>query len=267
MWSVGVELDVRTSLPRSSSTDTDSWAFVTVHKAASSYVGSLLAELFRARGVPQVDLAGSAFANNLEESAFCIENEQLLRIGGHYYGPFRNDGGYVASMPSLRKTKLIIHVRDPRDCIVSLHYSVAFSHLLPSVEGPIRDEMIAQRKLYSGRTVDESALADCDSFRKTFESLRDLRDATPSAYISKYTDMVTDFDKWLDGICAFTRCGDLSEVKERLRRAANFNVEEDPFSHKRQVIPGDFRRKLAPDTQRELTARLGQVLDAFGYPR
>jgi hypothetical protein len=168
-------------------------------------------------------------------------------------------------MPSLAAARVIAHVRDPRDCLVSNHYSLAFSHPLPTEAGPIRDKLLADRNIYSSRTVDESVLADCESFSRVFEELNGLNGRIPALYLSKYEDMVADFDGWLDRLCNFTRCGHLTDIKSQIRAGANFNVEENKFNHMRQVSPGDFRRKLSPETQHILTERLAPVLQSLGY--
>ena len=48
---------------------------------------------------------------------------------------------------------------------------------------------------------------------------------------------------------------------------ANFDVEEDIYSHKRQVTPGDHKRKLLPETIDRLNSEFGEVLDVLGYKR
>jgi hypothetical protein len=256
------------SLPPSQA-DPASWACVTAYKAASSYVGTLLARLFQGRGVSQVDLGGYAYAHGMVEATFCIENQGLLRTPGYYFGPFRDS--YIADMPALRDTKLIIHVRDPRDCIVSHYYSVAYSHHVPP-SGPVHDDLTlptGRRQIYLREGIDWAALGeDCVDFHKTFSALRDFEQAIGSerAYVSRYEDMVTDFPGWLDRLCAFTRCDHLTPLVEAIKHETTFAVRENKLNHMRQVTPGDFRRKLKPETQRTLTARLSDVIGHFGYP-
>jgi hypothetical protein len=108
-------------------------------------------------------------------------------------------------------------------------------------------------------------MADCESFRMIFEKLNDLKSRTPVLYVSKYEEMVSDFNDWLDRLSDFTRCNNLLDLKNRIQAHAKFDVKEDKFNHKRQVSPGDFRRKLSPQTQRALTKRLAPVLQNFGY--
>lgn len=245
-----------------SNADPRSWALVTAYKAASSYVGDLLSELFRARAVPQIDLAGYAFANGREEAPFCIENQHLLRTPGYYFGPFRD--AYISEMLVLREISVIAHIRDPRDCLVSNHYSMAFSHVIPD-GGPARDELVASRKLYSSRTVDQSVIADCPTFLRIFERLRDLHRGNSDLYLSRYEDLVSGFGDWLDRLADFVDCGHLTAAKDAIKQRASFVVQENQLNHKRQVTPGDFRRKLTSDTQAALTEQLRDVLLYFDY--
>ncbi|HUA53734.1 MAG TPA: sulfotransferase domain-containing protein [Candidatus Sulfotelmatobacter sp.] len=251
------------SLP-SSAADPDSWACVTAYKAASSYVGALLGTLLRARGVPQIDLAGEAYKQGVDEATFCIENQDLVGTPGYYFGPFRDS--YIKDMPSLRNARVVLHVRDPRDCLVSHHYSVAYSHEIPPT-GPIRDDLMHRRQVYLNQGVDQSSLTDCGDFHRIFAALRDLARSHGGLYVSRYEDMVADFGGWLDRLCSFVRCDRLDAVKEALKHQTSFAVRENPLNHMRQVTPGDYRRKLTQQTQRALTEQLSDVLEYFGYSR
>jgi hypothetical protein len=42
-------------------------------------------------------------------------------------------------------------------------------------------------------------------------------------------------------------------------------VKEDIYRHKRQVTPGDFRRKLSPSLQAQLSEAFETDLVFFGY--
>jgi hypothetical protein len=57
-----------------------------------------------------------------------------------------------------------------------------------------------------------------------------------------------------------------TKVREKLMRMGRFDVEqEDVFSHKRQVQPGDHRRKLKPETIEEITEMFRPVLVPLNY--
>ena len=81
--------------------------------------------------------------------------------------------------------------------------------------------------------------------------------------------MVTEFDQWFDQIVDF--CGLTWNLKLRrclksIREEADFAVDvEDVMRHKRQVQPGDFRRKLKAETIDLLNLEFDDVIPTF-YP-
>jgi hypothetical protein len=86
--------------------------------------------------------------------------------------------------------------------------------------------------------------------------------------VVKYEHMVRDFPAWLDQILQFWGLPKRTRTVAWLLRKADFTVSrEDPNSHKRQVQPGDHRRKLKPETIRLLDEIFADVLDALDYPR
>lgn len=110
------------------------------------------------------------------------------------------------------------------------------------------------------------------------------RPADPAGVtLLRYEDMVTRFDLWLwDFLRGITRAcrpdaagavvlhRRLQQVHARAvaRHAGDFQVvQENPLAHKRQVAPGDHRRKLRPDTVASLDRLFADVLACLGYDR
>lgn len=240
----------------------DSWSLVTAYKAASSYVGGIIAQLLAARSISHVDMAQLAFQNSIPEDQFCVEGQELLARPGYFFGPFRD--AYVGQMPALAKTNIVVQLRDPRDCLVSYYYSVAFSHSLPAI-GQARDRFLAERSTALALGLDEYALLSIKVYLPIFNEMIKIIETMPNVYVSRYEDMVGDFPRWLNKLAAYLQSGDQVDVKKAILRNASFDVSEDQFSHKRQVTPGDFKRKLMPQTQDELTRSLASTLSRLGY--
>jgi hypothetical protein len=239
-----------------------SWSLVTAFKAASSYVGGIMTQLLAARAISHVDMAQLAFENSIPEDQFCIEGQELLERPGYFFGPFRD--AYVGRMPALAKTNIVVQIRDPRDCLVSYYYSVAFSHGLPA-PGPSRDKFMVERETALALGLDEYALLSMKTYLPIFSEMIKIIETMPNVYVSRYEEMVVDFKPWLDRLAEYLGVGDQTDVKKAIVAAASFKVSEDQFNHKRQVTPGDFRRKLMPQTQSELTRCLEPVLSRLGY--
>ncbi|MBA3652311.1 MAG: sulfotransferase domain-containing protein, partial [Chthoniobacterales bacterium] len=90
----------------------------------------------------------------------------------------------------------------------------------------------------------------------------------PNTTAVSYEEMVLSFPSWLEKI---TRAFDLKDPEETraivTERHANSVAagEEDVWSHKRKVTPGDHREKLKSETIRELDRIFAPVLDKLGY--
>ena len=80
--------------------------------------------------------------------------------------------------------------------------------------------------------------------------------------------MVHDFSKWLNQLLIFTGLNVRKETLESIIEKANFNVDkENVKAHKRQVTPGDHKKKLKPDTINILNARFSEILDVLEYEK
>jgi hypothetical protein len=78
--------------------------------------------------------------------------------------------------------------------------------------------------------------------------------------------MVRDFAGWLNQIIEYWGATPSSRTVRRLIRQADFSVrKEDKYSHKRQVQPGDHRRKLKPQTIERLNSVFADIPRQLGY--
>ena len=106
---------------------------------------------------------------------------------------------------------------------------------------------------------------EADSAFARIGVLRQICEKRPDAVLSRYEEMVTDFPRWLIGLLAVLELTIPKKLRDELLKNAEFDVSEDKFRHKRQVVPGDFRRKLAPEMQARLTEKYRKDLEYFGY--
>ena len=90
----------------------------------------------------------------------------------------------------------------------------------------------------------------------------------PNVAIVSYEEMVLAFPAWLEKIIGAFDLADPEETRAVVAaRHANSVAagEEDAWSHKRKVTPGDHREKLQPETIRELDRIFADVLERLGY--
>jgi hypothetical protein len=250
---------------------------LTLHKAGSSYVGEILKELFSRHGYAVRDLAAAAFDAGLDISRFVADHVEDLSATGTFFGPFRGQGNGLPCHVS--PAHPIVHIRDPRDCLVSAYYSLRFSHVLTS--GAEGDALLLVRQTLQDIPIDGFVLnvvrgeqltptASIDlNFSMNLKLLRDFMTTRTDAVLSRYELMVMEFPDWLVGLVeqlAFDVDWEIViDIIERTNFLENLRVVEDQLSHKRQILPGDFRRKLTPRTQDLLTAHYEEELRFFGY--
>jgi hypothetical protein len=179
-----------------------------------------------------------------------------FRPKGYYYGPI----GTLRNIPRLEEYAVLLQLRDPRDVLTSLYYSTAYSHALISAK------VVRRRKEALAMSVDEFVLTEIEEYLPIYEQYCGMLDTNKSVLFIKYEEMVGDFSNWLGKLSSHIGLNDQVEALERVRQDANFSVDaEDVFSQRRQVKPGDHRRKLQPATIDELNKAFKGVLIRLGY--
>lgn len=256
----------------STAPDARSFMLLTVHKAGSSYVGEIFKEIFARHGYDLFDPATEAYDRGMTLETLLAEQPHRFAAPRSFFGPFRDRFDAVATY--FGDARPIIHLRDPRDCLVSLYYSLRYSHPVSAGQDGARllvwRDRLVQTTIdgFVETFIDEGKMRD-DGWPRVFAALDGIRRSSPDAILSRYEDMVEEFPDWLVGIVEqfgieidYDMIIDLISRTDFLR---NLRVEENPYNHKRQITPGDFRRKLTPRSQALLTEFLAQELAWFGY--
>lgn len=261
--------------------------FFTAHKCASAYVGNMLWHIAASQSIFSIDLDGfainQAHRTDVDRQALRFSSygrkddaelsldeqrafQSFFKTRGFFYGPFRHPV-LAERLTDLDHFKILLLLRDPRDVLTSWYYSIAFSHVPPG--NPDRlPEFEKKRNDALHMSIDDFVLKHVQGwgsrFRRTCQVLLPL----PNVCLVKYEDMVENFDNWLDQVLSWWELRLDQNTRQTILRDADFQVDrEDVHAHKRQVTPGDHRRKLKPQTIQRLDDELGDVLDILGYPR
>ncbi len=264
-----VELDLIHNRPHDV-TPKPSILHFSLNKAATQYTSNILKRCGTAEGMLPVGLPGYAFHFDFPYLDHLSAEEMrqyqyVFRSEGYVYSVF---GGMIEGIPDLDRYRVVLMVRDPRDVLVSNYYSVAHSHPEPGRDSGKHDEFMQLREAARSMSIDGFVLAECDGVRAVLERYKALLlDRHPGILLTRYEEMVADFEQWLDGLLQY--CGfsinsalrqSLIEEHRRSRPAA-----EDVTRHIRRGVPGDYMAKLESSTIHELNTRLAPVLEAFGY--
>lgn len=196
------------------------------------------------------------------------------------FGPIR----FFVPTAALDEASIVLHLRDPRDVLVSMFYSYCFMHageierhtgyrkavaeagidrfVLDMVGAPFFD----YRGDYGiGSRYKEHVGTVLDRYERYLTELL----SRPKTRVVSYEEMVLAFPSWLGKIINAFALPEAEETRAVvLAHHANsvaVREEEDVWSHKRKVTPGDHREKLQPETIRKLDRVFSPVLAKLGY--
>jgi len=238
----------------------------TVHKAGSTFVNGLLAQICRRLEIEhhtendaryEMLNASTSWKQHIEGNA-----------GTGCFGPIRAAAKLPIFPDNLDDHSILLHLRDPRDVVTSMYFSKAYSHQVQSGVFEITPE---QREQLREDGIDRFVIRSAQRLRPRYDELYDTLNGRPNVTIVHYEDMVLNFPAWLDQVLAAFESIRVPAKKVRnlflpqsVRRMglrhhllksnrSAFDVsQENVFSHKRKVTPGDHREKLEPATIAEL---------------
>ena len=234
-----------------------------MHKAASVFVNQVLELVLANEGLTHVDFAGEAFNNGTKEWEHCVSKSHLFSTPGYYFGAFR--GPYIDKFESLSDNRIVVQVRDPRDCIVSLYYSYKFSHGAPG-EGVLKKIFNRIRTHVDETDIDSFALEQATTYSRRLSMITDLCGKYDDYTLLTYENMVLDFNVWESQLYDYLNVDPPKHIRAQVAALATFKVTtEDVTQHKRQVVPGDHKRKLKSETVEKMNGILAGHLTQYGY--
>jgi hypothetical protein len=248
---------------RTQSAPQESIYFYSLHKAGTSIITHALRQV---TNLKHVDYETTIFNNKLHEKPVFYDH-------GHLYGVFRitqpNEAvmyttltQYIATEEFVRNKTLVLMVRDPRDILISLYYSVRDSHAI-SANPQLKERALRQRNLLQSMSLEEFVLEKAPRIPIRFETLHRLSQSCRQKVILKYEDLINNFEGFMTGFEQYIKIP--QERKEELYRASRPRLEEDPAAHKRSGKIAQYKEKLTPATQQKLTEICRPALELFGY--
>jgi len=251
----------------------------TVHKAASMFLHKLAIDASEEFGIAYYSVNFDRYYDEIIKSSWKTFIEDESKQG--CFGPIRAGETKAIFPKPLSEYSIVLHLRDPRDVLTSLFFSSTFSHKrLPGRFNP-DDEL---RKKWEEAGIDNYVLEYAPSFKERYQDLiTTLLDKDNVRFI-KYEDMVSNYSEWLEGfLSAFSHLdvprvrkkgllrwpNSIHKIHRRLSRKYKNEFKapesEDIYSHKRQIMPGDYKSKLKPGTIDVLNREFGDILKALSY--
>jgi hypothetical protein len=246
-------------------TDRASILHLSLNKAATQHVRRLLVRCAAPTGLVPVHLNGYAFWSDVPYADHGEVVDPVLAPAFHPQGYlYSSFGGFVGGLPELERYRKLLVVRDPRDVLVSQFFSIAASHQTP---GPAKRASFEERRRHARDVgldafVLERAPVVGAALRRYAEELLPV----PGTVVATYEDLVADLGAWLRATLPDLGLPvDDAVIAELVAAERPPPAAEVVTAKRRQVTPGDHRRKLAPDTVAALDALLADELATFGY--
>lgn len=236
---------------------------LSMHKAGSSIADLIIVDFCTELNMEIDRISKQVPVSKLEEAKVYINYQDKMVSNDCYYGMAR--GIYVGKMTVLSDLRLIIQVRDPRDCITSGYFSFKVSHVPPKDPEKIKN-FENLRKVISKMTIDDYAISNADNYKIRMRILSNIMKKHNDMLFLRYEEMVLDTDSWLNKISKFLDQPITSSLLDKLGNKVDFRVDKEDISkHKRQVVPGDHVRKLKSETIKKMNDVMKDELIEFGY--
>ena len=250
--------------------------FFTIHRSGSMFTHRVCRDLTRLCNMTYYSPNGGDVPVSVREMA---QNAAFWHGKRGCFGPLR----IFMDVPDREHDQVILHLRDPRDVLISMYYSYCYSHPgeIPGFTGYRRD--IAERgiddfvlKLATSKT--RPVIGDYGTGAHLWDLTgnvlqryqlyvsRLLND--PKVLLVTYEEMVTDLAGWLEKVLDAFDIEDREKVLLRLIEYYQSDLwppRENEWSHKRHVIPGDYKNRLSRETVEKLNHIFADVLQCLGY--
>lgn len=235
--------------------------FFTVHRCASQYIKSVFKQLTEGSTTTFMDIGSYLWKGGRIYST----SREIYKKHGYIYGPFygMDKEELWVPIPNLNDFKVLLILRDPRDVLTSYY----FHHLFEQYINPARQEFIkARSEKASRKTIDEWVCEMLPVFKGRYITYLEMFGKKPDVLLLRYEDMLTNFNNWLVDLVRFTNLKPSEKILNSIVKNANFSVKkEDVKSHKRQVTPGDHKRKLKKETIEIMNSELNEILKELNY--
>ncbi len=250
----------------------------TLHKSASMFINKQCEYLSKLSGItynsPNV-------ANSGLDARRLLTDKNVWRTHNGCFAPIR----FFIDVPKFEDYEVILHLRDPRDVLVSMFYSYCYIH-----GGEIAGNT-GYRKITSTEGIDAFVLGKASfkssSYRGDYGSGRHVEDlignipkrysdylehllGKPNVILVKYEEMVTNYRSWMEKFIKPFPLDDKEKIVDELvAQSPTFFPKRttDVMTHVRHVTPGDHNNKLKPSTINQLNEIFSDTLDALGYKK
>lgn len=239
---------------------------ISLPKAGSTLLYRMMQPIAAKAGLTYYALQEMARHAGIIPAQLPAEASAVFREHGYFYGGFRAIPPNL-SIPAWAGGNTVVLVRDPRDMLVSLYFSQAFSHGAPGREASeaAYQAFIAQRQEAATREIDAFVLGKIGVTQKQFALLERKLAGVPHR-LYRYEDVIFDKRAWLKDMVDYLKLKVSDDVIREVAQSQDERPKsEDVKAHVRQVTPGDHKKKLKPGTIEKLTSEFKQIRAQYNY--
>lgn len=249
--------------------------FFTMHRSGSMVLHRTLLHAARTLEAPLI--APNAGGHMIPLRELARRKDEIVFPERFICGALR---GFIP-FPGLASAKVLLHVRDPRDVLTSMFYSYCYSHQGKQAGDTGHRREVAERGIdWFVLHMSEADRPDLVGDYGTGNSLTDLFGNVrkryldylerlaplPQTTILKYEDMILRPDDWIAKVNEALGLTDVSPLRDLIGGDDPAAAPaEDKWSHRRQALPGDHRRKLSDGAIQRLNDLYAPVLQGLGY--
>lgn len=240
-----------------------------IRKSGSTLLTKMVAALARRNGLNPVDIPHTFFKQGFTVADWSNADLGPAIAPGNVYVGFRTYPTLLSATEAFRGARKVFMFRDPRDALVSQYYSDAYSHSLPSRDTELGRQAAEafERKRAEALALDVETyvLRHARAMDRTMLSYAGLL-SDPTCLALRYEEFVFQKVRMIHVILRHFgwQCppGAVDALMDQLDQVPK---SEDKHRFVRQVIPGDHRKKLTPDTIRQVNNILAESMRVYDY--
>jgi len=245
--------------------DVQSFFAFSLPKAGSTLLNAMLQDVCIECSVPVISPYSSAFSNGILTNSIGSDLDHILFQRGYAYLGFRHFLPYDSSF-DFSSIPVILLVRDPRDMLTSLYFSIKYSHALPDKKGSAFSKLKGERHRAASIGIDEFVLSVEEKYVGIYQEYMQKLIGMKNVHVFRYEDIIFDKFNWLFNMLEIVGL-DLSSdsIQEIASKHDIRPQEENVGSHIRQVTPGNYKKHLSVSCINKLNTAFTNVLKIFDY--
>ena len=245
--------------------DIQSFFAFSLPKAGSTLLNAMLQDCCIESSIPVISPYSSAFTNGIVTNSIGKDLDSILFTRGYAYLGFRHFVPYSSDF-HFSSVPIFLLVRDPRDMLTSLYFSVKFSHVLPEKKGSAFSKLQGERKRLKNIDINSFVLSVVDKYVEIYDVYIRKLVEYDNVHVFRYEDVIFDKFNWLFDML---RLVDIEIPEETIRTVATKHdirpSTENMGAHIRQVTPENYKKHLSDACVARLNSKFANVLRVFDY--